>query len=400
MKRAIYLPLNIAILCGLVLSVFAASPVVYGDNVPSCQGNGSSGAKVTLAGRVITPTTLLRTANGQPCRSNETGLNLVSIRRTLIVSPNGTPTQNGTALLDAMTAISNTSPSASNPWLLKLEPGNYDVGGSLLVLKPYVDLEGSGQDSTTISSTVTNTGNSPNQGALVVASNSEVRFLSLAVNSASTNISVGILVNGGVVNARLSYLSINAAGGNFNYAVLNYGGNILIQDSSLNATNSAHGAFVIYNTNGATLKVQDSVLNGAGIYSSYAIYNSKNNTTSVQNSTLNVSAGNGNSILSAAIYNTESTTTVYNSVLKSANSGTGSSGSFGVWNSTNGVITIRNSYLKSSAGQSSYGLLNAGGTAKVAASQLSGSSGNINGSGIICVASYNGNFSPLNTSCG
>jgi len=87
---------------GLVVGMISISPV-YSDNIPGCQGSGSSTAKVILGGRVITPSTLLRTANGQPCAAGETGINLVSMTRTVVVSPNGNATQNGTALLSAMT---------------------------------------------------------------------------------------------------------------------------------------------------------------------------------------------------------------------------------------------------------------------------------------------------------
>jgi hypothetical protein len=48
--------------------------------------------------------------------------------RTVIVSPVGTGTENGQALLDALARI--TDASASKPYLLYIEPGIYDLGGS------------------------------------------------------------------------------------------------------------------------------------------------------------------------------------------------------------------------------------------------------------------------------
>jgi|GEM_PF-6902969 len=70
--------------------------------------------------------------------------------RTVLVVSGGSPTTNGTNLLSALAAI--TTASAANPWLLKVEPGIYDLGTNQLVPKAYVDIEGSGRDSTIITS--------------------------------------------------------------------------------------------------------------------------------------------------------------------------------------------------------------------------------------------------------
>jgi len=85
--------------------------------------------------------------------------------RTTVVSPVGTAAQNGQALLDAMQAI-------EDPALLKLEPGVYDVNGISLALKPFVDLEGSGENVTKIT-------NSMAGDTIVAAGNMQVRFLTI-----------------------------------------------------------------------------------------------------------------------------------------------------------------------------------------------------------------------------
>src|SRR5262249_7936873 len=91
--------------------------------------------------------------------------------RTVVVSPLGTPAQNGTALILAVKSI--VLPSATNQWLVKVEPGTYDVSpaGSLL-MRPFVDIEGSGEAVTKI----TATGNATNTvGTVQIANNSELR---------------------------------------------------------------------------------------------------------------------------------------------------------------------------------------------------------------------------------
>jgi hypothetical protein len=94
---------------------------------------------------------------------------------TVVVSPVGTPLENGTALKAAIAGI--TDASAARPYLLKLEPGNYDVGDGTgadfaFFSKPYVDVAGSGALSTTIQG----------GGSLSVAhmySNSEIRDITI-----------------------------------------------------------------------------------------------------------------------------------------------------------------------------------------------------------------------------
>jgi hypothetical protein len=68
--------------------------------------------------------------------------------RTVVVRSVGTDAQNGTALRNALAGITTASPSS--PWLLKVEPGIYDVGTPRFVMKADVDVEGSGEGVTTI----------------------------------------------------------------------------------------------------------------------------------------------------------------------------------------------------------------------------------------------------------
>ncbi len=100
--------------------------------------------------------------------------------RTVVVSPVGTPAQNGTALLAAMAAIP-TPASQADAWLLKLEPGKYDVGATPLTMKQWVDVEGSGEGVTT----VTGAACGPFTGVVIGAEDTELRMLSVE-NTCST----------------------------------------------------------------------------------------------------------------------------------------------------------------------------------------------------------------------
>jgi hypothetical protein len=89
--------------------------------------------------------------------------------RTVLVSPvPGNPVASGTALQSALAGIS--SPSATNRWLLKIEPGIYDIQSGSLQMRPWVDVEGSGTNLTTIRSTGT---------TIIGASDTELRMLTV-----------------------------------------------------------------------------------------------------------------------------------------------------------------------------------------------------------------------------
>lgn len=122
--------------------------------------------------------------------------------RTIVVSPVGTPLQNGARLLRVVAGI--TRASASNPWLIKVEPGHYDLGGFLLAMKPYVDVEGSGALVTTIASS-----HSAHVFAVLGADASEMRSLTIRASSDGHNFAVGYAIQSSSV-ARLTDVTVLA----------------------------------------------------------------------------------------------------------------------------------------------------------------------------------------------
>jgi hypothetical protein len=96
--------------------------------------------------------------------------------RTVLVSPvPGNPVASGTALRTALSGIS--SPSSTNPWLLKIEPGIYDIGTTSLPMRSWVDIEGSGMGVTTIRG---NVDAAPAfDGTINGADNAELRLLTV-----------------------------------------------------------------------------------------------------------------------------------------------------------------------------------------------------------------------------
>ena len=136
--------------------------------------------------------------------------------RTRIVSPVGDGSDtaaNGMELLDALTdvAAANPAPGVDNPWLIKIEPGIYDVGTTAVMMLPYVDIEGSGQGVTHIEGAA----GSPNSNALVnLASNSALRHLTVN-NDGSQLLHHGVGVGAGLNNTENWRISdVTALGAN------------------------------------------------------------------------------------------------------------------------------------------------------------------------------------------
>src|SRR5262249_12086035 len=102
---------------------------------------------------------------------------------TVVVPVVADPVQNGANLHAAAAGIAAQSPSASNGFLLKLEPGIYDIGSTPLQMYPYVEIEGSGEGITTI----TGAGQaSQTSGVVLAASNTQLRKLTVQSRSGAS----------------------------------------------------------------------------------------------------------------------------------------------------------------------------------------------------------------------
>ncbi|SPQ01812.1 hypothetical protein NBG4_720005 [Candidatus Sulfobium mesophilum] len=75
------------------------------------------------------------------------------------------------------------SPSAASPCLLKILPGVFDVGTGSVVMQPYIDIEGSGEDTTVITGSIdgggTSCGPPPANGVVNGANKAEIRRLTV-----------------------------------------------------------------------------------------------------------------------------------------------------------------------------------------------------------------------------
>lgn len=280
--------------------------------------------------------------------------------RTIIVSPVGTEAQNGTALLNALTGI--TTASATNLFLLKIEPGIYDLGTTPLAMKQYVDIEGSGEDVTTITGT-TSSSSPISTGTILGANNAELRFLTVAnVGAVQGAYFAAIYING--TSPSISFVTVKTTS---NMGFVRYG--------------------IVVNGNGAAPILEHLTVNtaiGAGVYGIAVLTNA---TATIRASTIDASGNSGEGV------SIDSTSTA----VISRTIATGPD--FGV--RVGGTVRIDGSRLKGGTGANKAPLGVYSATARVATTMLDSATPILTNGGVTvtCVFTYNSSYLALNATC-
>jgi len=301
---------------------------------------------------------------------------------TLIVSPDPDPVEAGRSLREVVSGIAD--PSATNSFLVKIEPGLYDLDAHSLTLRPYVDIEGSGQGVTTITSTI-----SGGSGTVVGANNSELRFVTVkntggpgegpqvaalfsegtsprythltAVASGGTENDAIHISNGAPV---LSYVTASASGGSRSTGVANFGGLLTAANSTLSAADAANTNLGVLSTFGGTIRAANSTITAAG------------------------------GVIAVGVRTNNGTHTLTD-VTSSASGATESYGIYNGWRVAAPVVNAHQSRISGGT----YSIFSIGGAIQVGASQLTGPAGTFNFGSVRCAASYDGTFNPLSQGC-
>ncbi len=290
-------------------------------------------------------------APGRAGPTGPTGPMGPSFARTVVVSPVGSATANGTALLNAMSGISGAS--TANPYLLLIEPGVYDLGTSTLDGKADVDIQGSGQDVTTIESEPT----VPGGIAINQAANSEIRSLTLQQTSLSP---VGIYISDGAGPASLRDVTVSVTSTN---------GGSLTSFGAITVSQASTGITTLVNTTATAT--------GSGAPS--AFYSAGAATIEGGSYTATSTGGTGQAVRASPLTATGMSAQA-----------TGATGSSLAVVTASGTSRVQSSTLAP-------GYLETGGTLDIAASEVSG---NTIVGGIACVDDWKPDLSAATSTCG
>jgi len=300
--------------------------------------------------------------------------------RTIVVHPDPDATKAGSALVRALAGISGNS--ASNPYLVKIEPGVFDLVTASLTMKPYVDIEGSGEGVTTITSA-----DASGAGTLVATSNSELRNLTVKNNGTGQQ-SVAIFAQ--TASPRITHVTASASGGSENYGLHISNGSPVLTNVSASASGGAT-AIALANLGGATSASNSSFSasdSTGGLVA--AVLTASGGAMKLQSSTL--TASGGSIAMGFRAYNSSQMLT---NVTISA-SGTGES--YGInsgWKTQTPSVQVHQSRV---SGQTN-SVYAVSGFVRLGASQLSGPVGTLNAGTLACAASYDSSFSPLGPDC-
>ncbi len=239
--------------------------------------NASSLASGTVPSAVVSGTysnALTLSNPGNVLAGNGAGLTNLNAQprfvRTVVVSPGASPLASGNALLSALAAI--TTASATTPFLLKIEPGVYDVNATTFLMKPFVDVEGSGEGVTKI----TGIGNASNTvGTVQVVGNSELRHLTVE-NRGGASFAKALFVDGG--SPSIQHVTVIAFGGTIESQGLFVQNNATASVRHVSATASATGSatsFAVLNILGSASVFFDlrAAANGGQVARAVATYN-------------------------------------------------------------------------------------------------------------------------------
>jgi hypothetical protein len=353
MRRIVFVLMAVLMAGFMVNSEVEAAGIVITDNLDvdgsvtatSFSGNGSGLTSIPGSALANTSVTASQLANNAV-----TAGKIAFYGRVAIVANSGGDYSNPAT---AMTNYASWCPSlsATNPCLLKIMPGVYNVGSSSVVMQQYIDIEGSGEKITKITGT-------NETGTVLGESNAEIRFIT--IENTSTGSNTRAIYNAFSKSPSILHVTATASGGNYSQGVFNYT---------------------------ASPTMVHVTATGSGVTYSYGVYNGQYSSPVMTDVTATASGGSEEAF---GVYNTSSSPVMTN-LTATASGGTKS---YGVHNSGGGPVKIHNSVIKGDTNS----IYNAYGTTLVSNSQLEGGVYN-NSATLTCVGAYDGSFMALGTGC-
>jgi hypothetical protein len=328
--------------------------------------------------------------------------------RTVLVSPTGTPAANGAALLAAMAGI--TDATSTRQVLLKIEPGIYDLGTERLLIKSWVDVEGSGELVTLVRSDALAYGF---VATITIPGNTELRSLTVVQDGGHIPMALHVETGG-----RVRDTTARTSGGSFAAMALRADGAARIDrfNAQAVATDAAVYGVTLYG-NGSELRNVTASAQTSGSNTSAAIIVQQGSheldgvraeASGGANAYGLLSMTSGTPVLrlrNVSLRASEASTTnialrLRDHHLEAANLSASAAGNDAVGmviDFPSGIGALANVHGSQISATTAVRNLSASNTARFGASQLTGA---ISGSNLTCVHSYDGSFAARTAGCG
>lgn len=239
---------------------------------------------------------------------------------------------------DALASISDAADSKR--YLIYVAPGVYN---ERVTMKPYIDIEGSGEHTTKI----TYVGSTAvHETVLIGASNAEIRFLTVE-NTGANDVAYAMYNNN--ASPTLRYLNIISSNGtNLTGGIYNSNSSLIMQNVTITVTGTNCNCIGLYGVVSTTIKMDNCAVDVSGdTVGVYGIMADMGANISIRDANISVS---GLNCYTYAIYNSYNIT-LFNVVVTAQGSGTGTvSGIYG------GNLTMTNVISSASGAAFSFGI--------------------------------------------
>ncbi len=178
--------------------------------------------------------------------------------------------KSGGDFTDPVAAVNSiTDASALNPYLVKIMPGTYPVGGASFFMKSYIDIEGSGRGVTKI---ITQSSGSGSAIAAINVNHFELRNLTIEIDAEISNAG-GPVFHSALSETRISNVDLIFSDfppnitSNMNTHLYVFGGTVILKDVNIRALGSGAGVGISSDSGGLVLfdGVGIDVPNGYGL---------------------------------------------------------------------------------------------------------------------------------------
>jgi hypothetical protein len=297
-----------------------------------------------------------------------------------------------TGVQAAIDSISDAA--ADNPYLVWVAPGVYN---ETVTMKPYVHLQGAGQEATVISSTASSSAWPPTPATLLLASDTSLRDLTVG-NSGTGVRNVALIATAGMTRTLVADVTARAQGGGTrNYAIflIGSGTGVTLQQVTALAENASYNHGLV-NYSGAAAVLRGGSFTALGGIEARGIGNADSDTmleaegvTALAENSSDYNTGLYNETGAAAalrggvftgrggtqtrgIYNADSDTTLETEGVTALGEN-GSNANYGLLNYTSAEATLRGGSFTGRGGTTNRGIYNlSSATANVTQSVLEG----------------------------
>lgn len=293
-------------------------------------------------------------------------------QNVVIVAKSGGDYTGVQAALDSI-----TDATADNPYLVWVAPGVYD---EQVAMKPFVHLQGAGQEATIITNDVYNASWPPTQATLELANDTTVRDLTVVNDGSVGSYKIALLATAGTARTWVADITTKAMGsGGSNYGIFLTGNNTAVSLQQVNALgeSGSQSNYGLYVHGGAIATVHGGFFTGhwgmwsVGIRNYFSTIDAKNVTALGQSGTFSnfglenrsgavtlfggsFTGRGGNS--ASGIYNTDPTASLQAESVAAL--GEGSSNNSGVSNKNSAGATLYGGTFTGRGGTEAAGILN------------------------------------------